>query len=136
MSELPPLPSSPPPVPYASYAAGPAVPGVTRPTSVTALAIIGIIWGGIAVLGGVWGVASYFLPFHNPVIDKVKENPGLFVFTVVSGLVGLALAVVLLAGSIGALSLKPWARRAMLFWAWADIFLRIVGTAVSVLWMG
>lgn len=49
--------------------------------------------------------------------------------------IGLAISVLLLAGSIGSLSLKPWARQAMLAYAALAVVMTVVNLVVGLIWI-
>lgn len=130
MSQYPPPPVQ-PPIDYAA----PQIPmPPRRPTSVTVLAIIGIIFGALGVLCTPLGLIPYFMDFGqpNPVIDAIKENKFAFFWTIGSSILGILLAVILLAGSIGSLKLAPWARSAMLAYAAMAVVMSLAGTVISV----
>src|SRR5437016_4767411 len=86
--------------PNASYMIPPA-----RPTSVTVISVLGIIFGALGclciVIGMGWQAASG---------QQQGGSEAMKMFGIVSGIAGLVLSIVLLIGSIGALSLRPWAR--------------------------
>ena len=105
-----------------------------RPTSVTVLAIIGIIFGGLGVLCKPLSLAAIFIPqpTPNPVVDMQKEMMG---FNLANTAVGTAVSVLLLASSIGCLSLKPWARKGMLAYAGLAIVLTVVGGIITAVWV-
>ena len=105
-----------------------------RPTSVTVLAILGIIFGGLGVLCKPLSVAAIFIPqpTPNPAVEMQKEMMG---FNLTNAAVGTAVSVLLLASSIGCLSLKPWARKGMLAYAGLAIVLTIAGGIITWVWV-
>jgi hypothetical protein len=106
-----------------------------RPTSVTVLAIIGIIFGGIGILCKPVGVAAMFIPQPagaNPMLDLQKQ---MMAWNVANAVVGTLVSVLLLASSIGSLSLKRWARKGMLAYAGLAVVLTLIGGVVSVVWV-
>lgn len=111
------------PLPYATPMGNP------RPTSVTVLAIIGIILGALGLLGGLCGLLPYVtsMPGKNPIVDMIKDRPVLYAWTVVSTVIHWGLAIVLLSSSIGALLLRPWARRGMVLYAVCSLILTVLG---------
>jgi hypothetical protein len=68
--------------------------------------------------------------------DQPQLSQGAQVFGVVSGVLELALWVVLLFACIGALSLKPFSRKLALNWSYVMIVWAVVKTAVQLAWIG
>jgi hypothetical protein len=129
MSQYPPPPVQ-PPVEYAA----PQIPiPPSRPTSVTVLAIIGIVFGALGVLCTPFGLLPYFVDFGqpNPVVDGIKANKLAFFWTMGSSILGILLAVILLAGSIGSLKLAAWARSVMLAYGAMAIVLTLAGAVIN-----
>src|SRR3954454_10779915 len=133
MSQYPSVPNAQSPHALA-YGQSYPPPAPRRPTSVTVIAVFAIIFG---ILGLV-GVTIQFLQFlvpqvfqfggPNPVTDLVHNDPVIATWTGVMAGAGGIFAIMGLAGGIGALSLKPWARKALLAYAIAAIVTGIVGT--------
>jgi hypothetical protein len=100
---------------------------------VTVIAVFTIIFGILGLLG----VAVQFLQFlvpqafqfggPNPVSDLMRTDPVIATWTGVIAGAGLILAIFELAGGVGALSLKPWARKALLSYAVGTIVIGLVG---------
>lgn len=119
---------APPASPYVTpnYYGGPAVlPAPKRPTSVTVLAILGLIFGGMGVLGGIstlamQGVQLKFGP-PNPITDLMTKDPEIAGWNLGLGIFKLAMSVALVTGAIGAMKLNEWGRRTMLFQAMATL---------------
>ena len=109
-----------------------------RPTSVTVLAIIGIILGGLGALCSPFGLIFYFVQVGppNPVIEATRADPAWFGYTIGSTALGWVISVILLAGSIGSLMLKEWARKAMLAYAWVAIVMTPISFLVNLFWLG
>jgi hypothetical protein len=101
-----------------------------KPTSVLVLSILGIIFGSLGMLGLVGTMVTLFVPFGppNPVTRKMNSDSIYVAYMVAATALGFVLAVVLLASSIGSLSLKPWARKGMLVYAWATLIQWLLGT--------
>jgi hypothetical protein len=127
MSELPPPYD---PSPYAS--AGMRVPG-PRPKSVTVIAVIAIIFGALGVLGTLCSFPQYlgFQFSPNPVIDAIRKDSLLLSVTLGTFTVSFVAAAFLLYGGIGALSLKPSARKALIVYSIIIIFNAVVGLALN-----
>lgn len=133
MTQLPPQP------PYGTipYFTPPLPPPNPRPTSVTVMAIVGIIFGAIGVTCMPLAMVPYFIQLGppNPVIDAVKNDQVLFGWMIISLPIHFVLSIVLLPGSIGALSLKVWARKALMFWSIASLVMVVMGLTFNVLLM-
>ena len=132
MSQYPSIPNE--NSPHALAYSQPYAPtGPRRPTSVTVIAVFTIIFGVLGVLGVtvqflqmiVPGVFQFGGP--NPVND-LMHNDRLIAFWSAHGGHGAILAIMELAGGIGALSLKPWARKALIAYAIGAIVTGLVGT--------
>jgi hypothetical protein len=121
-----------PPPPFA-----PALRPAPRPTVVTVVAICGICWASITLLGALFGSVALFLPtgIPNPVLDAMRTNRGLFTYSIISTLLGAAEAALLLAASIAALPLRPWARKGLIVWAVAKMVLSVVGQTINWFWV-
>src|SRR5438128_7719791 len=98
--------SQPPPQTISYYTPPLPVPN-PRPTSVTVVAILGIIFGAMAVICSPFAMIPYFMQFGppNPAIDAIKNDRLIFNWMVGSLIVHWPVGVLLLASSIGALSL-------------------------------
>lgn len=119
------------PVPYATP--GVPQPG-RRPTSVTVIAIIAIIWGSLAVLGGLCTLPQYLgmRLAPNPAMDAMNSDSLVLGFNVGAIGIGFILGIILLTGGIGALSLKPFARRLLLGYAIAQIAFYLLSLPVQI----
>jgi hypothetical protein len=134
MSDFPPSPMPPgfgPPGNAGPYTQSPS----PRPTVVTVLAIIGIVWGVFCVLSLLFNIASTAITLQTgrSLLGQTQAfmSHGLLEYALVSGIVGLGVAVLLIAASIASLQLKAWGRRGMLWWSWATIVLTIVGVSIA-----
>jgi len=124
-------PFNPPaPLPYAqSYA-----PPKLRPTSVTVLAILGIIFGSLAILGSfcntleLTGVSP---DADNPLVKGMQDDHTLFVWSVIGVVVDMALGLLLLGGSIKAWSLKRSGRSWLIAYSWLDIAFTLISTGIG-----
>jgi hypothetical protein len=99
-----------------------------RPASVTAAGVMAILYGSVALLCGMCGLANLvgqaalgdnLLPANDPVQAQVQQElkailerdvPGYEAFQIVSALVGLAVAVAILIAGIRILGVRPQAR--------------------------
>ena len=113
-------------------------PGPRRPTSVTVIAVFTIIFGILGLMGVTVQFLQIIVPdvFQfggpNPVNDLMR-NDRLIAFWsgAMAGAAGI-LALLELAGGIGVLSLKPWARKALLSYAVGAIVAGLVGTIFNI----
>jgi len=136
MSQIPPpSPFQPPsnfPYPDANYL--PPRPGV-----VSGLAITGIILGSLGVLCNGIGLVSLAMMAmgKNPFMPNapVMHDPMVNGFGVVNGGVALLLSGSLLAFSIGALSLKPWAHGGAMRWSVLTLIWQTLAFIVQVVWI-
>ena len=102
---------------YASYG---MVPPNPRPTSVTALSITAIIVGSLGLLCGAFGALAQVMTLamggKNPMAPNLPAatSQGVNAYGAFASVVLLGLAGALLAGGIGGLKLRPWARRLMI----------------------
>ena len=105
-----------------------------RPTIVTVVAIVGLLFALMGIVCTPIGAIPYFTDMGgppNPILDMVKETTWMYVYMIVSMVIGFLMAWVLLAGSIGALMLKPWARVVLMGYAALSLFFTVVGSAVT-----
>jgi hypothetical protein len=116
-------------------------PGPRRPTSVTVIAIFTIIFGVIGLLGVAFQFLQFLVPQAmqfggpNPVNDLMRTDPVIATWMGVMAGAGGILALMELIGGVGALSLKPWARKALLFYATGAIVAGLAGTVFNVVVM-
>ena len=109
-------------------------PAGGRPGVVTAFAIIGIVFGGLGLLCKPFSLIALFVPQAgpNPAVDMQKDLMG---WTLFSAVAGTLISILLLASSIGALSLKPWARKGLLAYAAVAVLMNLVNIVVSIIWI-
>lgn len=147
------VPPPPPPLPP-DYAAAPPVVGVmgyaTRVQESSwpkVVGIIGIVLATLGILGGVCGLASSACTSNlqvtmqsttlssgqsaQPAMPFVTEMGRYRAYTVVAGLVGAALQVILLVASINLMKRRPWTIDVLRIWAGLYIVVSLVGTVVS-----
>src|SRR5690349_16674044 len=91
-----------------------------RPTSVTVLAIIGIIWASLVLLGSVINIlqfAGVTFGGDNPITRGMHDDRFLYSWTLFGVVVGVIQGVLLLFGSIWSLSLKRSGRSWLILFA-------------------
>jgi hypothetical protein len=98
------------------------------------IAIIAIILGSLSVLGLLCTLPQYLgvKLAPNPVMDAMRNDKVLFWFMMVSMAIGTVLAIIQLWGGIGALSLKPTARSALIWYAILYLVTGIIGLILNV----
>jgi hypothetical protein len=112
--------------------AGAALVGPQRPPGVTVLAILGIIGGLILLFGGVVTLGGVILaPGTNPLLREAT----FFYWSAIDGVLRLVAGAALLAASIGAFTLKPWARRWMIMGATLLTVLTVGDIAITIGWI-
>jgi len=124
-----------------SYVPQYASPSSARPGAVTVMSILAIIFGSLGVLCGLTALASQLAMLamggRNPFTPNmpVMNNTGVVAYGAVAGVVRLLFSAVLLAGGIGALKLRPWARRALIWWSFALIVWATINLAIVLAWV-
>ncbi len=109
------------------------------PTSVTVISILGLLFTaygvfGLLTLAAVFGTGTGF-GMPNPVLDKLRDDSTYLTFTGIELAVSLLLMIVLVAGSVGGLKLKPWARPTMLIYAVATIVNGLAGVVFNLVYV-
>lgn len=125
----------PPPQPPLGYATA-YVPGPDpRPTPVKVIAILAIIFGSFALLGGLCSIPQYLgvQLSPNPMMDAIRDDPVLRNTMIVSMIVSTLIGGLELACGIGALKLKPWARTGLIWYAILNIATTLVSVVLNVL---
>lgn len=102
-----------------------------RPATITVFGILNIVFAGLGLLGGCYGLLSpLLLKQTNPEVAKLYT--GLFLMVTVGfALLGLASKGLMCASGIGLVRGKAWGRSAGLLWAWCSIGLGLMLTAVN-----
>jgi hypothetical protein len=108
------------PEPAAPFALPYVTPGPSRPTSITVAGVIGICVAALGLLTSAFGalttISGIFIGRAMP--GMPWQTPGAAAVSISDEVVGLVLAILLLAGSIGLLGLRHWSRRILLLWSW------------------
>jgi hypothetical protein len=120
---------------YRSVPVGPT--GPKRPVSVIVLSIIGILLGGMSTLCTPVGLLmmSIDMGVPNPALDALKSDPMLKAWTYFGALEGIALGILLLISSIGAIIMKRWGRSGMVLYGIIQTTMTIAMTVANVLWI-
>jgi hypothetical protein len=102
------------------------------PTSIKVVSILGIILAGLMLLMMPCSVFLQFRPLTpNPMLDALNDSTTYVVYYLASVFISLIMFLLLLAGSIASLKLKPFGRKAMLAYAWMQIAVVVVNTILS-----
>lgn len=101
--------------------------GKPRSTSLTVLGVINIVLGILGICGGLWGIASAFLPGAGQ-FEMPPETKALMTFLQACG---LALSVLLLVAGIGLMMVKGWGRWLSIIYAIIDIPVTLVSSVIT-----
>jgi len=122
--------------------APPTVPGDLRerPTTwPTAVAILGIVYAVLGILGGIWSVIGWafqgaFMGGAGGAMEDVHASQrGFMPAAIGTGILSALAAVLLLVGSIALLRRRPRARPLLLVWSVIQLAAAAAGAAVAVL---
>jgi hypothetical protein len=103
-----------------------------RPTSILVVSILGILLAAFGILASILGIILTLYPLQaNDPTARLAENMGYLVYHFITSILWIALGIILLAGSIQSLRLKPIGRKLMLFFAWAQLALGSVGAVIT-----
>jgi hypothetical protein len=102
------------------------------PTSVKVLAIIGIIWAALLLICNGIGLFGISGAIPNPLMDELRtNNPTVWASQIAIPVLGLVIALVLMAGSIGSLMLHNWGRVAMIVYAVIAILMGVTNAIIT-----
>lgn len=137
-------PSGPVGVPYAQPVSvlGYAVPPVARkPVVVTVLGIIGIVYASLGILGGAVSAFGMFM-MRGVMRSLVGNSAGaaaqmepIWMWGMISALVGALIAVGLLAAAIAFLRMAWWGLRGMVIYAVVALAWQVAKVIVTVAWL-
>lgn len=140
MSELPPLEPNEPNAPL-GYVPQYAAPMPARPGSISVMSIVAIVFGSLGLLCGAFGLvfqlAALAMGGRNPFMPTAPpmNDTAVAAYTAVAGVISLGLLGMLLAGGIGGLKLRPWARRMMIRWSIIVIVLSTIHLVIALVWV-
>jgi hypothetical protein len=101
---------------------------------VTVLAIIGIIWGALMLLGSLINavqLAGVSFGPENPIAKAMHDDRTLLTWSIIGVPVALTQGILLLFGSIQSLSLKRLGRSFLIAFAWFAIVFTILSAIIS-----
>ena len=105
-----------------------------RPTGVKVIGIIAVLHASLALIGFV--VSAIMLLASGTPVDPtmiaIKSNGFLYTWALGSSAIGFALAMLLLFAALALMSMRAWARKAMLLWALAWMFLNVGGIVINI----
>jgi hypothetical protein len=105
------------------------------PPAILVLAIIGIVFAALGILGALFGAVVLFFPFFtDPSLDALRHDPIYITATSITLVFGTLTTILLLAASLGSLKLRPWARKAMLLYALLALAQNLLGTLFNLLY--
>ena len=125
------------PLPYAmsSYAAQGSIPG-----SITVMSILAIVFGSLGLLCGGFGLISQLIMLsmggRNPFMPQLPvTSMAVTAYGAFAILLSVILSAALLAGGIGGIKLRPWARPAMIWWSVVTIAWATLTLVITLLWI-
>ena len=123
------------PSPLLGYATGRVQPQDPVPKCVRVISIMAIALGGFAAMGGLAAIAQYtgMSAQANAAIDAARADSVVRNGTIAISALGVIVALSMVAGGIGALRLRPWARRTLTWYAIADISTTMVVLPLKVI---
>jgi len=108
-----------------------------RPPSVTVVAVFAIVVGGMGLACSPFAFLPYVVDTGpNPMLEITQRSAVMKVWTIVAVVLAPLQALMLLAGGIGALRLRAWARRLLLIYAWMGTTTTAIGTLLSLIFVG
>lgn len=111
-----------------------------QPASIMVMSILAVILGSLGILCSGPGLVGQLMMLatggRNPFLPQLPANRmSLTVYGTVASLVALVLSAALLAGGIGGLRLRPWARRAMIVWSVVILVWATLTMVITIVWI-
>jgi len=107
-----------------------------KPTSVIVLSILGILFSVMGVCGILAAAAVFSSAFQfagrNEALEVLKNDSTYVTFAAINLAISIPMTLLLLAASIGSLTLSGWARIGMLIYACVTIITTLAGTAFNI----
>lgn len=107
---------------------------MNRPTPVTVFGVLNIIFGGLGLLSAPFAIMALMVvdnTMRNPVLEIARRNPVVGGWMMLSNALGVLAAIVLLAGGIGLLQLKPWGRKLSIGFAVYALVMGVIGMLIT-----
>jgi hypothetical protein len=105
-----------------------------RPTGVSVIAVLAIIFGLFNFCYAPVGMGQ-MLFLSDPVFTAMRNDPMLYYFTMVGGVIGWFLSIVLIALGFGLWKLKDWARSGMVVYSVLAGLWTIFGGVVNMIYI-
>lgn len=106
-------------------------PPPQRPISVTVIAAIAIAMGALGLMALLKTAVELLIGRAGVTGDLMNANSAFRIWTYISVPLSLALTSLLIAGGIGLLRLKKWARKAIIIWCISGMILAIPALAIN-----
>lgn len=142
MSQYPPAPPFPPQgPPFQPYGPYGALQPEPKPLAITAPAVTGIVLASLFLLCNCLGLFGSIFVMAMGGKNPVMPNAPVMSDPVANGVgaadsgVKLVLSAVLLAGSIGALRLSPWARKTLVIWSVLTLIWATAALALEIVYV-
>lgn len=116
----------------------PPIAPSARPKVLIVSAVIAIVFGIFGLLGSIPALllmAGMKMPANDPVSAAMLADPTMQAFQKWGGLLGALAGVVLLAGGIGLLKCREWARKAVIGWSVYSMFATAIGSYITIVHM-
>ena len=130
----------PPPPPGSLHNLGYQEALPNQPASIQIISVFAIVIGSLIVLcdgiGAVFGGIALALGHSAFMAQQAQNQPvSVTIFNVAQAVVGLLLGGMLLAGGIGGVQLRAWARTLLVKWAAANLVFQAVTCALAIYFM-
>lgn len=136
-SSVPQPPSADPAYPTATPLDYQYTEPVKKPTSVMVLGILGIVFGSLSVICLPFQFIAAFggnaMRMGAAASSTYTPTPVMHGWTIISTLIALPMAFALLAGGIGSVTLRQWARKLMVAYAAFSIVFILLSIVMSIL---
>ena len=109
----------------------------SQPASIQIISVFAIVFGSLVVLCDVLGVVGGIFALvmgHSGFMAQQPQmqSTSLNIFNAIQAVIGLGLSGVLLAGGIGGVQVRPWARKLLIKWAVANIAFQLLSGALAI----
>lgn len=111
-------------------------PSQRKPTSIVVFGVLNIVFGALGCIMAPLGLIQFFAdPQSNPIYEHVQGIGWYMAYSMVSAVLGIVLALALLAAGIGLLMDKPWGRLVSIGVAAANLVLLLIAIPVTLMVM-
>ncbi|MEI6236514.1 MAG: hypothetical protein WCT04_25945 [Planctomycetota bacterium] len=98
------------------------------------IAVLAMVFGGLNLCFAPVGIVQLFIS-KDPIHDAMRNDPALYYFTVVSGIVGWFISAVSVALGSGLWRMKEWARKGMVVYYCVTAVWTLVGGIFSTIYI-